>query len=155
MRIELHIPIPTPSSNELNRRHWSYNVKVQATWDRWVGIAMLDSRFGMGLPTDFKWASEAQVKRKVTITRYSSGTLDADNFIGGLKAVIDALRLRHSKNAVAWELGGKPVYDYKGNDIIVDDNDKWLVHGEHRQEKAPRGKGRTVIVIEEVSDGAG
>lgn len=65
------------------------------------------------------------VLSRVTFTRWSSGTLDDPNLVGGLKPMIDALVLEG---------------------LIWDDCPEWY-RGTYRQEKSAPKQGRTVVVI--------
>lgn len=67
------------------------------------------------------------VKKKVTYIRYGSRTLDVDNFIGGTKALTDALKEKR---------------------LIWDDNKHYL-EAEYKQVKCKRGEEKTIVIIEE------
>ena len=140
--ITLHIPEATPSLNQF-RRHWARLYQLQSHWDalvrqaveRWVyddggtgRLRALDvqARMKQLAPTG---------RRRVTIVRSSPHALDEDNFLGGLKPIIDSLRLRRAKR------GG-----YHGNHLLEDDALANLEHGDHRQVLGPPG---TVIIIED------
>ncbi|KKN40934.1 hypothetical protein LCGC14_0728170 [marine sediment metagenome] len=115
--------------NKLTRMHWSARMKLLHRWD-WLIIAAKGRK---------RWAPSE--KAKVTIERHSAGTLDHDNFIGGLKLVIDALRLRYSTSG---NLIG-------GNNIIKDDDAAHVEHGEHKQVRCKRGEQKTIIKIERIT----
>lgn len=57
-------------------------------------------------------AGKAKGMRKITIISYRRQICDHDGFIGGLKPLFDALKIAG---------------------MIIDDDDKWLVHGDHAQ----------------------
>lgn len=80
--IELTIMEPTPGLNAFIYRHWRSYYHLKKDWYTRLWIAALEAKCGKPrLP-----------KAKVTIERYSRGTLDEDNFRGGLKPVIDGLK---------------------------------------------------------------
>ena len=80
----LRVPIPTPSLNEIQGKHWAHVDRQKAAM-QWAVLAGLSS--GTKIP-------QATGKRKLVITRHGLGTLDADNLAGGCKSLIDALRYR-------------------------------------------------------------
>jgi hypothetical protein len=111
--ITLQIPRATPSMNATHHKHWRVMYAQKKLWECEIWAA---SRLaGVNI---FEVAERA----KVTIERFGR-TLDVDNFLGGLKSVIDGL---------------------KSNGLIVDDN------AEHLELVATQHKGtpRTVIRIE-------
>ena len=115
--------------NELTRMHWKARRVNLQKWDWLIMVAKGRKR----------WVAPEKVR--VTIERHSAGTLDHDNFIGGLKLVIDALRLRYSAKG---DLIG-------GNNLIKDDDAKHVEHGEHKQIRCKRGIKKTVIKIERIN----
>ena len=82
--IVLIIDEPTPSLNRLLGQHWTKNRKHRHHWHWLVKRALL--RSSITIPP--KWP-----KAKIRIERYGARILDADNFRGGTKALIDALKL--------------------------------------------------------------
>jgi hypothetical protein len=112
MRIE--IPEATPSLNKMLRRHWAVDRRLKKRWHKLVWVALFEQPYG---------ARARFNKAKVTITRCSPRMLDADNAVGSVKHVVDALRACN---------------------VIADDTPE---HIELivRQEK---GKARTVIELE-------
>ena len=108
------IPKRTESQNKTEWQHWS---KVRKKRKMWARLA----RVYVGLPD-----LEPKTKRRVKITRYSSGTLDQGNFIGGCKALIDSLV----------DLGW-----------IVDDSPKWVTI-EYCQEKKRNGDSTGIEIYE-------
>lgn len=80
----LTIPIPTPSLNELLRGGWK--ARHYGARERWYGyVCQAVHRAG-------ERVSPADGKRAVTIERVGKRLLDHDNFVGGLKPAIDALK---------------------------------------------------------------
>jgi len=77
---EIDVPEVVPSLNILLRRHWMQRRKIAKRWE-WI---MLASR-----PNPYVAPSIA----RVTITRFSRGTLDVDNLYGAAKLVVDALKV--------------------------------------------------------------
>lgn len=81
--IELTIPVPTPSLNRTHGSHWSHYTKVRKAWREEVWAASVNAKCGR----------PQYPRSSLTIERYGKRMLDPDNFSGGLKAVIDALKL--------------------------------------------------------------
>ena len=79
----LHVPIPTPSLNQIQGKHWT---TVRAL-NQNMKLAVMVALAGVQVP-------KAEGKRKLAITRHGKGTLDADNLAGGCKGLIDALKVR-------------------------------------------------------------
>ena len=76
------LPIPTPSLNVVNGWHWSKRHK----WTQQIQMIVRMEARRLG------WdGSGKAIKRLVTVTRFSAGRLDTDNFIGGCKGLVDAL----------------------------------------------------------------
>ena len=74
--ILLEIPEASPSLNIMRGKHWSTLVMVAKSERKLFGTTP---------------AQKAQVK----ITREGYRQLDTDNFVGGLKCIIDSLREQH------------------------------------------------------------
>jgi hypothetical protein len=111
--IILDIPMATPSLNETRYKHWTVYARQKKLWRRqiWAARVATAQRFVC-----------TPARARVTIERHGK-ILDVDNFLGGLKPVIDAL---------------------KGESLIFDDDPKHL-------ELVPRqfvGSPRTVITVE-------
>lgn len=82
--IVLEIPEPSPSLNELlGRGHWSSYTACRRHWATLVMVAKLNAR----APRD-----PLLGRAQVIIERIGPRELDHDNFVGGLKPVIDALK---------------------------------------------------------------
>lgn len=111
--IILDIPRATPSLNATRYRHWRVAHAEKQLWRTEIRVARLNAGCRDPKPPQ---------RARVTIERYGC-TLDVDNFVGGLKAIIDSLRYEK---------------------LICDDNADSL-------ELVPRqfaGKPRTVITVE-------
>jgi hypothetical protein len=103
----------TPSLNELNGK-WN-----KLNWKKKYLKEIYGYCYTIGVsPGD---------KRKVTITRHGSRILDEDNFIGGTKALTDAL---------------------KESKLIFDDSAKYCELIFMPQQKVERGKEYTRVLIE-------
>lgn len=81
--ITLEIPRATPSMNATHHKHWRAMHAQKTLWAQevWAAYVMQVKRRLAAPP----W------RAKVTIERYGRA-LDVDNYIGGLKSVIDALK---------------------------------------------------------------
>jgi len=95
--LKLIIPRVTPSLNEWQRKHWRSRKKINETWQWEIFIAyMQKERSEQG---------QAINKKEITVISCRKQLCDPDNFIGGLKPLIDAL---------------------KNNKLIVDDSPEWI-----------------------------
>lgn len=113
--IVLDIPRATPSRNATFHKHWRAAYREKQLWQQEIRIARL--RAGCFDP-------KPPSRARVTIERYGRA-LDEDNFVGGLKSILDSLRYEK---------------------LIVDDTSEAL-------ELVPRqlrGRPRTVITVEPV-----
>ena len=93
-RLVLRIEWPTPSLNELANRRSRFAYRVQrARWLKRVSDAYLDEKAAHGHRRAF-WPKPPQCRVRVTVERFgrTEHALDHDNFLGGLKPVLDALR---------------------------------------------------------------
>jgi len=115
--ITLDIPRATPSQNATHHKHWRACYDQRKLWEHEIWIARVKV-----CPSPV----EPPQKARVTLTRYGR-MLDVTNFIGGLKAPIDALKLQG---------------------LIVDDDEKHLELIATQEKGSPR----TVIVIEAVGE---
>jgi len=114
--ITFTVHMPTPSLNETQRMHWAKRAKLASMWH--LAIAVKTNH-----------APRATGKRKLVIDRRGKRALDADNLVGGAKAVIDVIK----------KLG-----------LIVDDNAANL-DLEVRQTKLDRGMSpHTFFTIEDL-----
>jgi Holliday junction resolvase RusA-like endonuclease len=78
----LDIPIPTPSLNDIQGKHWAI---VRATKRNMAMALMIAMNRAPEIP-------KATGKRKLVIIRRGKGTLDQDNLAGGCKGLIDAIK---------------------------------------------------------------
>jgi len=118
---ELHLVIPrlTPSLNKLIRMHWRERQKLQQVWDWEVKAAMRET---------YQEITFEYPKRNVRIISYRKKISDPDNFIGGLKPLIDSLVSNH---------------------LLVDDSNKFLILDEPKQERDLKNQ-RTEVIITEI-----
>lgn len=86
--IEIVIPEPTRSLNELQRMHWAQRKRLRQMYEHEIMAQVA-------------WAD--RIKRNqfkvVTIERYGMRRLDHDNFVGGCKPLVDAL----TRTAMIWD----------------------------------------------------
>jgi hypothetical protein len=110
MRLVLRVPCLTPSLNAFvnTRARWRYQT-IRAEWERRLHHAWLDARAHGAQP----WTHPPHGKVLVTVERVSNRPgLDVDNFVGGLKPVIDALkrmRFLDDDDAGSLELAARQV----------------------------------------------
>jgi Holliday junction resolvase RusA-like endonuclease len=81
--IVLDIPRATPSLNATRYKHWRVAQREKELWHQEVRVARMQGGYHGVKPPQ---------KARVTIERYGPRTLDVDNFIAGLKGLLDALR---------------------------------------------------------------
>jgi hypothetical protein len=81
--IKLAIPEASPSLNEHKWKHWTHHLRLRKHWSMLVMVAKCEA--GVGNPEPFQHVT-------VKITREGYRKLDEDNFVGGLKCLIDSLR---------------------------------------------------------------
>jgi hypothetical protein len=79
--IAFTLPEATPSLNTLLRLHWSAKMRLRSRW-QWLVRAAI---------ADLKLKPEHLGYARVTIERFSPRRLDADNFAGGAKQLMDCL----------------------------------------------------------------
>ena len=120
MKILIETLLLTPSLNKLTGRngHWIKHNAVR----KWI-VELANQQVHGDLETQ-----ELKPPCKITVRRFSGRTLDRDNFVGGLKPMIDALV----------HLG-----------IIKNDTKLMLEHGNHEQHIC-KDNPRMEITIEEV-----
>ncbi len=104
----IEIPIKTTSLNKIQGRHWSRAHRLKTLWDTWIGIKKRGARGPY---------------KNVRITCHRKQLLDPDNFIGGCKQLVDAL---------------------KWHDLIKDDSEK---HVSIDYEQAVSKKDKTIIEL--------
>lgn len=117
MTWQLTIPRPTPSRNEFYHKHWRVEHTAKAWWKLQLSMLVLAHR-----------VPPATGKRTVMIERYGKRKLDVDNFFGGFKIVLDAMR---------------------SAGLIKDDNETYLELLAHQRKLAPRQAAYTVITLED------
>jgi len=82
---KITLPIVTPSLNELLRMHWAEKTRLRKIYE----AHLRGSIYGIGM--EIVPALKGK-KRKAIITSYRPRRIDTDNYIGGLKILIDAMR---------------------------------------------------------------
>lgn len=95
MTLVLRIPWATPSLNELANRRSRFAYKAQRTrWLRRINEAFLEAKAARGHSRVSIWEKPPKCRVRVTVERFGrmEHALDGDNFTGGLKPVLDALR---------------------------------------------------------------
>jgi hypothetical protein len=115
--VTLSLPFATPSQNTYQRWHF----RKQASYLAQVQMVIRSELNRQGLYGQQTTARKASV----VIRRYSSGSLDYGNLVGGCKPLLDALR-------------------YEG--LIHDDSVRWL-DDRYEQHEAKRGEARTEVEI--------
>lgn len=80
--IELVIPRATPSLNQTQYKHWSVYRRLKMLWRKEIWAARIQTKAKFVIPP---------ARARVKITR-SGRLLDHDNYIGGLKCILDCLR---------------------------------------------------------------
>jgi len=81
--ITLTLREASPSLNEHIRKHWVHHHRLARHWSMLVMEAKSAARIGQP-------STPAHAELKVT--RFGIRSLDTDNFVGGLKPLIDALK---------------------------------------------------------------
>lgn len=116
LRTEIVIPDHvTPSLNQTLRWHYRDKTQIRKFYEKVIWAATRNQHPG-------------QVR--LEIYRHSSGTLDLDNFIGGTKSLVDALRSRN---------------------VIIDDTPLVIVDRVFEQVKTlSDGPKMTVVIIEDI-----
>jgi hypothetical protein len=79
--IAFTIPEATPSLNTVLRSHWRANYYLRSRWQWFVRAAIVNNKLKPS-----HWT-----RAKVTIERFGPRRLDADNFAGGTKILMDCL----------------------------------------------------------------
>ena len=121
--IKLIIPRVTISNNKLLRMHWAKKMLLKRMWEDEIRVELY--RLTRENPSFFD-KYKVNKKKKVSIISYRKAFCDRDNFIGGLKPVLDGLIK---------------------NGLILDDNQNWIdLCAEQRHD--PKNK-RTEIIIED------
>ena len=120
MKISLTLPFITKSNNKLLRLHYRQRMKLkdQYSWEMFVILNQSE------VPHKDMMA---EGRRKANIVSYRQRLMDDDNFIGGLKLLIDCLV----------EFG-----------LLKDDSKEWLELS--AEQRIDSGNNRTEIVLEDV-----
>lgn len=129
--LDISIPDVTPSLNTLATRHWATKHRMREEWYMRIRAAM---------PLDMPKATEGE-RRRVTIIRHSTGMLDADNFSGGCKMVLDCLRPTRKKGKNTW-YGIGAIWDDDADHVSVN----------YEQRRVHRRKDHKTEIIVEVYD---
>jgi len=124
--ITITLSAPTPSGNAVLRMHYEKIRRMQKAWAWEIRVTMKKYYPAIIIPP--------MPRARITITRYSAGTLDDDNLRTGCKPLIDVLQpMGHpSKFGLGIIAGDAPLQ----------------VQCEYRQEKCNRAEGWTVLTIE-------
>ena len=110
----ISIPMASPGLNTLKRMHFAAQARLKTDW--WMSTQCELHK----VPAVPK-AQEGE-KRRVTFTRYSVQPLDPDNFVGGVKMILDNLRRpRQQKNKRTGE-----TVCWAGLQLIYDDDEPHL-----------------------------
>ncbi len=119
----------TPSNNSLREMHFHAYRKLR---HRWLAMTLAALR-GKERPT------EPLQHAFVAVQRHCAGQLDWDNAVGGLKPLLDCLVLRSRRNP-------------DGLGFIVDDSPRCMPYPPFMEQvRAPAGKGKTLVLIYELS----
>ena len=118
MRLTLGFPITTPSLNTLLRSHWDKRKQLKQgfKWEILVAGGCED-----------KYKINGAKKRRVEIKAFRSKLLDQDNFIGGLKPLLDGLielELIHDDGPEFLDLRAEQIKSAKANqrlEIIIEE----------------------------------
>ena len=118
MLVNIEYPWPTPSLNQTRRLHWGTRKRQKTHWSNVTNAILLNDypnlTYNDGDPAI------------VTITRYSSRSLDHDNLVGGAKFLVDLL---------------------KEYNLIVDDTPHW-VEVIYQQAPSSRADARTLVEVQ-------
>jgi len=83
-KLEITVPVPTPSSNQWVWKHWSAYRDIKKDWLKRLHAASVH-HCGLGL------FGKSIENASLTIERFGLRELDEDNLKGGVKPVIDSL----------------------------------------------------------------
>lgn len=118
----LFVHLQPPSQNEHISLHgagyWKF-AKERARWVHLIRQAMLDTGGGR-----FEPVPQATGKRRIVFTRLYSGkqqARDYGNLVGGMKLVVDALRMPRLRKITSGKSKGK-VITVEGAGLIIDDS---------------------------------
>jgi hypothetical protein len=92
--LEMVIPAATPSLNAFAKAHFRTYNAIRQTWVGHVRDGFFDALARAGRHAE-RWPTPPHAKVRLTVTRVikSGQLLDLDNLVGGLKPVIDALKI--------------------------------------------------------------
>ncbi len=124
LRYQIMIPAPTPSNNVIKGMQWFAYRDLRRAWRDhiWAGLNGRLPREPLGMA-------------RVVVNRHSSGMLDWDNALGGLKVLFDCLVVPTKRNP-------------DGLGLILDDNPSVMPEPPYmRQAETPRGEGFTECLI--------
>jgi hypothetical protein len=118
MRLEVSLPVTTPSLNTLFRTHWNKRKQLKQSfkWELLIAGAC-----------ESQYKINGAKKRRVAIKAFRSRLLDQDNFIGGLKPLLDGLielELLHDDGPDYLELRAEQLKTGKADqrlEIIIED----------------------------------
>lgn len=100
MSWHLVIPKASPSVNVGYGEHWSKKRTIRREWQWLVRAARLDAKI----------FPKPHSRVRLTFIRYGKRLLDHDNFVAGLKAVQDALKIEGFITDDTVQVIGQPTY---------------------------------------------
>jgi hypothetical protein len=128
------LPMSTPSNNVIKGMHWMTYRNLRRTWR----LKVLTRGLGGKKP------AEPIERAALLVLRHSSGKLDWDNALGGLKPLLDCLVVRKAK------------VNPDGLGLIVDDNPDNMPFPPYMQQlPAPPENGLTEVFIYRLPDAMG
>tara|TARA_R100001198_G_scaffold95657_2_gene82407 strand:- start:479 stop:838 length:360 start_codon:yes stop_codon:yes gene_type:complete len=83
----IEIPILTPSVNFINKKHWSFKMKLRNEYQLLIKSEMNKNKIKK---------SDIKEKWKVVIISNRKRLCDFDNFVAGCKQLLDALSHKHT-----------------------------------------------------------
>ena len=114
MKTEITLPYSTPSLNETKGEHWSTKTARRKRHERHIW-AMFPSQYPPRHPA----------KVRLEVVRVCHRLYDHDNFVGGAKCLIDAL---------------------KNRGIIANDSDKFICEREYKQVQIPKASEEYTVI---------
>ena len=121
----LELDLPGLADLRQKQGHWRTRAREAAKWRALVRLL-----------TGHRRPTEPLQRARVTITRCSSVQPDWDNMVAAGKPIVDGL-IRSGPNLPR-------------ADVLVDDSPDVIVERSYLWELAPKGKGHTRVVVEEV-----
>jgi hypothetical protein len=118
MKLTFSLPVTTPSLNQLLRTHWSKRKQLKQgfKWEALVAGAC-----------ESQYKVNGMKRRRILIRAFRARLLDQDNFIGGLKPLLDGLielELLHDDGPEYLELRAEQLKAEKVDqrlEIIIED----------------------------------